>query len=71
MKLYREAKKLKQKDIANETGLSKAAISLFENCKLRPSVESAFKIAKVLGVTIDDLYNSEKSASEREVKTHV
>lgn len=56
MREVRVYKGLKQKDIAYQTGLSKAAISLYENGKSKPSMNSAFKVAKVLGTTVDDLF---------------
>ncbi|RDW15961.1 helix-turn-helix transcriptional regulator [Oceanobacillus chungangensis] len=57
MKEIRLQKGLKQKDVASITGLSKPAISLFENGKSKPSMNSAFKIAQALGVTVDELFS--------------
>lgn len=56
MKEIRLQKGLRQIDIAKATGLSKAAISLFENNKSTPSMNSAYKIAKALDATIDELF---------------
>lgn len=56
VKKLRVQKGLKQKDIAFQTGLSKASISLYESGKSKPSINSAFKIAEVLGVTVDELF---------------
>lgn len=56
MKEIRMQKNLRQIDIAKMTGLSKAAISLFENGKSTPSMNSAYKIAKALDTTIDELF---------------
>lgn len=56
MKEFRIRKGLKQKDIAFTTGLSKAAISLYENGKSKPSMNSAFKIARSLNATVDELF---------------
>jgi len=58
MKEKRLAKGLRQKDIAKSTGLSKPAISLYENGKVNPSMESAFKIAAVLDSTVDELFKN-------------
>ncbi|ARK21370.1 helix-turn-helix transcriptional regulator [Sporosarcina ureae] len=57
MKEIRVRKGMKQKDIALEAGLSKASISLYENSKGNPSMNSAFKVARALGVTVDDLFS--------------
>lgn len=59
MKEFRIRKGLKQKDLAHITGLSKGAISLFENSKKKPSMNSAFKIARALNTTIDELFMKE------------
>ncbi|MDN5811327.1 MAG: helix-turn-helix domain-containing protein, partial [Tetragenococcus koreensis] len=49
-------KNLKQKELARITGLSTAAISLFENNKTTPSMNSAYKIAKALDVSLENLF---------------
>ena len=56
MKEIRIQKGLRQIDVAKDTGLSKAAISLFENSKSTPSMNSAYKIARALDTTIDELF---------------
>lgn len=56
MQELRLKKGVKQKDIAVATGLSKAAISLYENGKSKPSMNNAFKIARFLNVTVDELF---------------
>lgn len=55
-KEIRLKKGLKQIDIARATGLSKATISLYENGKSKPSINSAYKVANELEVTIDELF---------------
>lgn len=56
MKDLRINKNLKQKELARITGLSTAAISLFENNKTTPSMNSAYKIAKALDVSLEKLF---------------
>lgn len=56
MKELRVSKNLKQKELARITGLSTAAISLFENNKSTPSMNSAYKIAKALDVSLESLF---------------
>ena len=56
MKELRINKNLKQKELARITGLSTAAISLFENNKTTPSMNSAYKIAKALDVSLENLF---------------
>ena len=70
MKELRVSKNLKQKDLARITGLSTAAISLFENNKSTPSMNSAYKIAKALDVSLENLFplNVEIYLKEEELK---
>lgn len=56
MKEMRKEMGLKQKDIAFITGYSKAAISLYENKKQKPSMNAAYKIAKALNTTMEELF---------------
>lgn len=56
MRNFREKQGLKQKDLAKTTGLSRAAISLYENKKSTPSLKSAFIISKVLNTTVEELF---------------
>lgn len=65
MKEIRIKKDLRQIDLAKETGLSKAAISLFENGKSTPSMNSAYKIARALDTTIDELFISNIKSKEK------
>ena len=60
MKEVRIQKKLRQVDLVKATGLSKGSISLIESGKSSPSMDSAFKIAQVLGVTVDELFRVEE-----------
>ena len=60
MKEVRIQKKLRQIDLVKATGLSKGSISLIESGKSAPSMNSAFKIAQVLDVTVDELFGAEK-----------
>lgn len=70
MKELRVSKNLKQKELARITGLSTAAISLFENNKSTPSMNSAYKIAKALDVSLENLFplNVEIYLKEEELK---
>jgi len=68
MKEMRINKGLKQKDLAELTGLSAAAISIFENGKAIPSMNSAYKIARVLDTSIEELFSLDIDSTEKEVK---
>lgn len=46
-----------QKDLANETGLSKSTISQYINKQKVPSMKAIVNIANVLDITTDELIN--------------
>ncbi|MBQ9746739.1 MAG: helix-turn-helix domain-containing protein [Clostridia bacterium] len=51
----REAKGLTQADIANELGVTPAAVSKWENGSSKPRVEVLFRLAEILGVRPEEL----------------
>lgn len=55
MEAQRKRLKLYQKDIAEKTGLTKAAISSYEKGTKLPNLENAIKIANALDTTVDEL----------------
>lgn len=60
LRYIREREGLTQAELSEKTGISQAALSNYENGKDRPSVDSCAKLAKALGVSIDDLVHGEK-----------
>ena len=57
LKVERAKRELTQEDLAELAGISPKHLTKIENCKVTPSVYMVFKLAKVLGTTIDDLIN--------------
>ena len=57
LKKIRLENDLKQIGLANEVGISKSYYSNIENGTKVPSLEIAFKIAKALGVAIEDIFD--------------
>jgi len=53
-------KNLTQQQLANMVGISKKTISAYETGKAVPSLRVAIKLAKVLDVSLDDLFDSTK-----------
>lgn len=53
------AKDLKQKDVAKELGVSAQQLSNWVKGVSYPRFETAFKLAKLLGCKVDDLYKGE------------
>ncbi|MGM7634663.1 helix-turn-helix transcriptional regulator [Bacillus sp. Hm123] len=48
-----------QEKLAHYTNVSRQTINAIENNKYDPTLELAFRLAKVLGVTVDTLFFSE------------
>jgi transcriptional regulator with XRE-family HTH domain len=55
MREAREGLGIVQITVANETGINKAMISQYENDISIPSLPVALKLAKYLGISLDDL----------------
>lgn len=47
---------LKKKWVAEQAGMSAAAIALIVNGKTAPTMAAGIRIARVLGVTVEDLW---------------
>lgn len=59
LKYHREAQNLTQSDLAKATGFSQAAISLWEENKRAPSIDSCIVLADFYKITLDDLVGRE------------
>jgi DNA-binding XRE family transcriptional regulator len=46
----------KQQDLSGKLGVTKQTMSLWANGKATPTLETVFKIAKLLDCKVDDLY---------------
>ena len=55
LKKIRKAKGLSQQDLADKCGLSKTAISYYENNAVNPPIDKIETLTKALNVTIGDL----------------
>ena len=56
VKEYREKAGYKQSELAEMVGARRETIVHLENGKYNPSLKLAMDIAKVFGVTVEDLY---------------
>ncbi|EQH20510.1 TPA: helix-turn-helix transcriptional regulator [Clostridioides difficile] len=61
LKYYRKQSKLTQKQLALQAKVSKEYISQIERGIKNPGFFTAQKIAKILGITIDELFFKNKS----------
>lgn len=59
LKMYRENKKMTQKEIAKILGVEPATISKYESGMIEPNIESLKKLSDVFEVTIDDIVKSD------------
>lgn len=65
---YRKARNLSQDDLAEKLNVTRQSISLWENGQTQPSLESIVMMAKLFGVTTDDLIASDTvEAAEDEI----
>ncbi|BDR81064.1 helix-turn-helix transcriptional regulator [Clostridium tetani] len=53
---YRSIKKYSQQKLAKEVGITRPYLSDIENCKKKPSCHIALKIAKVLDVSVEEIF---------------
>ncbi|MCK4552475.1 MAG: helix-turn-helix transcriptional regulator [Tenericutes bacterium] len=63
IKIYRNLAELTQDELANKTGCTRQTINAIEKNKYSPSLELAFRIARILNVNIDKLFIEEKNES--------
>ena len=56
IKVLRAARDWTQADLADKVGISRQAVISIEKYKYTPSLELAFKIAEVFGVSIDEVF---------------
>ena len=62
----RKLKGMKQEDLADLLGVSRQTISSLENGKYNPSIQLAFKIARVFNMTIEMIFIYEEDANGKE-----
>jgi len=62
------ANEMTQQELAERIGSSRQTIIAIESGKYSPSLEMAFRIADVFGVTIDEVFEVEKDSEENEQK---
>ena len=55
LKNVRKMRGMTQAQLASASGVNRITIARYEKLKLDPKTESAGKLAKALGVTVDDL----------------
>ncbi|SCS37602.1 helix-turn-helix transcriptional regulator [Staphylococcus caeli] len=57
IKAYRKHAGVSQELLSKKMGVSRQTINAIENDKYDPSLELAFKLARLFGVTVDELFS--------------
>ncbi len=66
LKMYRARDGLNQQALGKRVGASRQTISLIERGDYSPSVSLALKIAKVFGVSVEDIFSYEEDLDHDE-----
>ncbi|MGN6446600.1 helix-turn-helix domain-containing protein [Amnibacterium sp.] len=65
LKEIRQRAGLSLRELARQAGVSPSLVSQIENGKSQPSVGTLYTFARLLGVTVDELFEAEEQAHER------
>ncbi|MGX7153539.1 helix-turn-helix transcriptional regulator [Enterococcus sulfureus] len=60
IKNIRTSMKLSQEELAKKCNVSRQTINAIENNKYDPTLSLAFNLAKVLNVSVDELFKNER-----------
>lgn len=55
----RAARNMTQQELADQVGVTRQTVIAIEQDKYSPSLETAFKVARVLGVTLEECFQYE------------
>ena len=59
IRVRRKALKMSQAELGDLTKVTRQTINAIENAKYDPSLALAFKLARTLGTTVDDLFQDQ------------
>lgn len=59
LRVLRAEKEMTQAQLAEETGVSRQTINAIEKGKFDPSLPLAFKISRLFGLAIEDIFEDE------------
>jgi putative transcriptional regulator len=60
IRVLRKQNKLTQSQLAKQCQVSRQTINMIENDHYDPTLKLALKLSEVLGVTVNDLFNSQE-----------
>ena len=65
LKVLRAERDWSQADLATRLGVSRQAVNAVETGKYDPSLPIAFKLARVFGMSIEEIFEDEEACLER------
>ena len=68
IKVYRAIHDLTQEQLAKKLGVTRQTIIAIEKDKYNPSLDLAFKMARIFGVKIEDIFVYEESPGDPPIK---
>lgn len=67
---YRKKNKITQKNLAEQLGVKHNAISSWENGVNSIDIDTLFRICKIFGVTVNDMYDMNPSTDVKTIAAH-
>lgn len=67
---YRKKNKITQKELADQLGVKHNAISAWENGVNSIDIDTLFRICKIFGVTVNDMYGMNDTSSSTTLAAH-
>jgi putative transcriptional regulator len=64
VRALREARGMTQGDLGKAIGLTRQTIAAIEQRRYSPSLEAAFRIARLFGVSVDGLFRWDENADQ-------
>ena len=68
LKEIRLARNVSQNVLAEQVGITRMTLSRYEKSEFLPSVDIAFRLARILGVTVQDIWIEDEEAEETRTK---
>jgi putative transcriptional regulator len=68
IKVYRAIHDLTQEQLAKKLGVTRQTIIAIEKDKYNPSLDLAFKMARIFGVKIEEIFVYEEEREDRPIK---
>ncbi|HOT06275.1 MAG: hypothetical protein A4E45_00379 [Methanosaeta sp. PtaB.Bin039] len=65
IKIYRAIHDLTQEELAGKLGVTRQTVLAIEKGKYNPSLDLAFKMSKIFGVRIEDIFLSDDSPDDK------